>query len=65
MKLGEEVRSITDPIELKQRVCRRISESLHVPRVEITANGPGPTHEIAFPSPPEPPNSATSFWGQN
>ncbi|QOY87451.1 SpoIIE family protein phosphatase [Paludibaculum fermentans] len=49
VKLGEEVRSITDPIELKQRVCRRISESLHVPRVEITANGPGPTHEIAFP----------------
>ncbi|MGJ5816148.1 SpoIIE family protein phosphatase [Paludibaculum fermentans] len=49
VQLGEEVRHITNPEELKQRVCQRISESLHVARVEITANGPGSGHEIAFP----------------
>ncbi|WP_321472132.1 SpoIIE family protein phosphatase [uncultured Paludibaculum sp.] len=49
VQLGEEVRRITDPAELKTVVCQRISESLHVERVQITANGPGGDHEIAFP----------------
>lgn len=49
VQLGEEVRHITDSEELKRRVCQRISESLHVPRVEITVNGPGSGHELALP----------------
>jgi sigma-B regulation protein RsbU (phosphoserine phosphatase) len=47
--LGEEVRHIADPAELKRRVCTRISESLHVPQVRITSNGPGEGFELAMP----------------
>jgi sigma-B regulation protein RsbU (phosphoserine phosphatase) len=47
--LGEEVRHIADPAELKRRVCTRISESLHVPQVDITNNGPGDGFELAMP----------------
>lgn len=48
-QLGDEVRRISNPAELKRIVCQRISESLHVPKVEITADGPGGGSDIALP----------------
>ena len=48
-ELGDEVRHMPDAESLKQRVCRRISEALHVPRVEILTDAAGAGFELAFP----------------
>jgi sigma-B regulation protein RsbU (phosphoserine phosphatase) len=48
-ELGDEVRHIPDAETLKERVCRRISEALHVPRVEILADAAGAGFELALP----------------
>ena len=48
-ELGEEVRTMPDAESLKERVCRRISEALHVPRVEILADASGAGFELALP----------------
>jgi sigma-B regulation protein RsbU (phosphoserine phosphatase) len=48
-ELGEEVRHMPDAEALKARVCRRISEALHVPRVEILADAAGAGFELALP----------------
>lgn len=48
-ELGEEVRSMPDAASLKARVCRRISEALHVPRVEILADAAGAGFELFLP----------------
>ena len=48
-ELGNEIRHIPDAEALKERVCRRISEGLHVPRVEILADASGAVFELALP----------------
>lgn len=48
-ELGDEVRHMPDAEALKQRVCRRISDALHVPRVEILSDAAGAGFELAVP----------------
>lgn len=48
-ELGDEVRHMPDAEALKERVCRRISEALHVPRVEILADAAGAGFELTLP----------------
>ncbi len=48
-ELGEEVRFIPDATALKEQVCRRISEALHVPRVEILTSAGGSGFELTLP----------------
>ncbi len=51
LALSEEVRTIADAEELKQRVAERVSGALHVERVEI-GEGPGEGWELAVAMPP-------------
>lgn len=48
-ELGEEVRHMPDAEALKERVCRRVSEALHVPRVEILTGPAGLGFELVLP----------------